>query len=115
MLTFGLGRYLGQAAVTQWAGPRVQALNALAARRGLLAVIAVRLVPAAPFAVVNLVRAELLQQRFRQLQRQVAKELQLPPLQRRRLRLIRWTSVLVLVIVAVEGVLRVAVMKMPLL
>jgi hypothetical protein len=66
-------------------------------------------------AVVNLVRAELLQQRFRQLQRQVAKELQLPPLQRRRLRLIRWTSVLVLVIVAVEGVLRVAVMKMPLL
>lgn len=55
VLTFGLGRYLGQAAVTQWAGPRVQALNALAARRGLLAVIAVRLVPAAPFAVVNLV------------------------------------------------------------
>jgi hypothetical protein len=92
-----------------------RAAAALAARRGLLAVIAVRLVPAAPFAVVNLVRAELLQQRFRQLQRQVAKELQLPPRQRRRLRLIRWTSVLVLVIVAVEGVLRVAVMKIPLL
>ncbi len=55
VLTFALGRHLGQAAVTQWAGPRVQALNALAERRGLLAVIAVRLVPAAPFAVVNLV------------------------------------------------------------
>jgi len=55
VLTFALGRHLGQAAVAQWAGPRVQALNALAERRGLLAVIAVRLVPAAPFAVVNLV------------------------------------------------------------
>ncbi len=54
MLTFGLGRWLGQAAVARWANPKLQALNQLAARRGLLAVIAVRLVPAAPFAVVNL-------------------------------------------------------------
>lgn len=54
LITFALGRCMGQAAVSQWAGPRVQALNALAERRGLLAVIAVRLVPAAPFAVVNL-------------------------------------------------------------
>jgi uncharacterized membrane protein YdjX (TVP38/TMEM64 family) len=54
VLTFGLGRWLGQAAVARWANPKLQALNALAARRGLLAVIAVRLVPAAPFAVVNL-------------------------------------------------------------
>ncbi len=55
LLTFAAGRHLGQAAVSQWAGPRVQAVYALAARRGLWAVIAVRLVPAAPFAVVNLV------------------------------------------------------------
>lgn len=54
VLTFALGRWLGQAAVARYAGPRLQALNALTARRGLLAVIAVRLVPAAPFAVVNL-------------------------------------------------------------
>ncbi|MBH9576380.1 TVP38/TMEM64 family protein [Inhella proteolytica] len=53
--SFALGRWLGQRAVEQLAGPRVQALNALVARRGLLAVVAVRLVPAAPFAVVNLV------------------------------------------------------------
>lgn len=52
--SFALGRWLGQRAVEQLAGPRVQALNALVARRGLLAVVAVRLVPAAPFAVVNL-------------------------------------------------------------
>ncbi|MBB5204056.1 putative membrane protein YdjX (TVP38/TMEM64 family) [Inhella inkyongensis] len=52
--SFALGRALGRQAVEQLAGPKVQALNALVGRRGLLAVIAVRLVPAAPFAVVNL-------------------------------------------------------------
>ncbi len=54
LITFGVGRWLGQAAVAQWAGPKLQALNAMARRRGLLAVIVVRLVPAAPFAVVNM-------------------------------------------------------------
>lgn len=53
--SFALGRWLGQRAVEQLAGPRVQALNTLIARRGLLAVVAVRLVPAAPFALVNLI------------------------------------------------------------
>lgn len=53
-LSFGTGALLGRQAVAQWAGPRLQALNALVARRGLLAVFVVRLVPAAPFAVVNL-------------------------------------------------------------
>lgn len=52
---FALGRALGRRAVEHLAGPRVQALNHLVARRGLLAVIAIRLVPAAPFTVVNLV------------------------------------------------------------
>lgn len=66
-------------------------------------------------AVINLIRVELLQQRFRALQRQVGSQLQLPRLQRRRMRLIRWTSIGVLVLVALEGILRVAVMKMPLL
>ena len=66
-------------------------------------------------AVVNLVRTELVQLRFRQLQLQVGKPLQLPRLQRRRLRLIRWTSTFVLALVAVEGLLRVVVMKLPLL
>lgn len=54
LLSFGAGALLGRAAVAQLAGPKLQALNALVARRGLLAVFVVRLVPAAPFAVVNL-------------------------------------------------------------
>ena len=66
-------------------------------------------------ASINLVRAELLKRRFNRLQRQVGSQLQLPNLQRRRLRLIRWTSSIVLLVVALEGVLRVAWMKMPLL
>lgn len=53
-LSFALGALLGRRAVAAWAGPRMQALNALVARRGVLAVVLVRLVPAAPFAVVNL-------------------------------------------------------------
>lgn len=53
-LTYGAGRLLGRAAVAQIAGPRLQALNALAERRGVLAVVIVRLVPAAPYALVNL-------------------------------------------------------------
>jgi len=52
--TFGLANALGREAVAQWAGPRLQSVNALVARRGLLAVVLVRLVPVAPFAMVNL-------------------------------------------------------------
>lgn len=52
---FALGRALGRRAVEHLAGPRVQALNLLVERRGLLAVLAIRLVPAAPFTIVNLV------------------------------------------------------------
>jgi hypothetical protein len=66
-------------------------------------------------ATINLIRAEVLHRRFRDLQRQVGSQLQLPRLQRRRLRLIRWSSSFVLALVAVEGLLRVFVMKMPLL
>ena len=65
-------------------------------------------------ASINLVRAELVKRRFDRLQRQVGSQLQLPVLQRRRLRLIRWTSSVVLFVVAIEGVLRVVWMKMPL-
>ena len=54
VLSFGAGALLGREAVGQLAGAKLQAINALVARRGLLAVFIVRLVPAAPFAVVNL-------------------------------------------------------------
>ena len=63
---------------------------------------------------LNWIRAELVQRRFRRLQRQVGGQLQLPLAQRRRLRLIRWTSVFVLSLVFLEGLLRVFVMQMPL-
>lgn len=54
VISFGVGSLLGRTAVGQLAGPKLQAVNALVARRGLLAVFIVRLIPAAPFAVVNL-------------------------------------------------------------
>jgi uncharacterized membrane protein YdjX (TVP38/TMEM64 family) len=53
-LSFGAGALLGRQAVAQIAGPQLQAVNALVARRGFLAVFVVRLVPVAPFALVNL-------------------------------------------------------------
>ena len=53
--SFGLGVYLGRDAVERLAGKRVNMLSRHLARRGLVAVILVRLVPVAPFAVVNMV------------------------------------------------------------
>lgn len=51
----GLGALLGREVVQRLGGPRVQALSARLAEHGLLAVVAVRLVPVAPFAIVNMV------------------------------------------------------------
>ena len=53
--SYGVGRLLGREVVERLAGPRVNQLSRRLARRGLLAVLAVRLVPVAPFAVVNMV------------------------------------------------------------
>lgn len=66
-------------------------------------------------ASINLIRAELARKRFRDLQRQVGAQLRLPKAQLRRLRMLRWSSVFVLAVVVLEGLLRVFVMKMPLL
>lgn len=52
--SYGVGRLLGREVVERLAGPRVNQLSRRLARRGLLAVLAVRLVPLAPFAVVNM-------------------------------------------------------------
>ena len=54
LISHALGRGLGQAALCQWAGPRLAAWNEVAARRGVMAVVLVRWAPVAPFAVVNL-------------------------------------------------------------
>lgn len=53
--TFGLGHAIGRDLVRRVAGERLNALSRWLRHRGLLAVIAVRLVPVAPFTVVNLV------------------------------------------------------------
>ena len=66
-------------------------------------------------ASVNWIRTELAMRRFRLLQRRLGYPLHLPGRQQLRLRLIRITSVTVLALIGLEGVLRVMVMKMPLL
>lgn len=50
---FWLGRLLGREAVERFTGARVARVDALLRQRGLLAVIAVRLVPVLPFTAIN--------------------------------------------------------------
>ena len=63
-MNFGIGQFLGRDAIRRLAGKRINRLSARISRRGLLTVIALRIVPAAPFVVVNLV-AGASQIRFR--------------------------------------------------
>lgn len=53
--SYGIGAYLGHEVLVRLAGPRINMLSQRMARRGLIAVILVRLVPVAPFAIVNMV------------------------------------------------------------
>lgn len=53
--SYWMGRLLGREVIERLAGERVNILSRRLAGRGLLAVAAVRLVPVAPFAVVNLI------------------------------------------------------------
>lgn len=53
--TYGLGRVAGRDLVRRLAGRRLNRISRSLARRGVLAVIAVRLVPIAPFTAVNMV------------------------------------------------------------
>ncbi len=52
---FALGHTLGRRAVRELAGARLNALSHRLGQRGLLAIITVRVIPVAPFTVVNLV------------------------------------------------------------
>lgn len=52
-IAFGLARVLGRGAVERVEGERLRRLDALLHRRGLLAMIGVRLVPLLPFAALN--------------------------------------------------------------
>jgi uncharacterized membrane protein YdjX (TVP38/TMEM64 family) len=53
-LSYGLGRYLGREVLERLAGERVNLLSRRLAKRGVLAIVVVRLVPIAPFAIVNM-------------------------------------------------------------
>lgn len=52
-LAFLLGRALGRDAIERFTGARVQAVDELLQRRGLLSMIGVRLIPVLPFTVIN--------------------------------------------------------------
>ncbi|MDY0743757.1 VTT domain-containing protein [Paucibacter sp. R3-3] len=50
-----IGRQLGHAVLLRMAGPKIVKVSESLERRGLVAVIALRLVPALPFAIVNMI------------------------------------------------------------
>jgi phosphatidylserine/phosphatidylglycerophosphate/cardiolipin synthase-like enzyme/uncharacterized membrane protein YdjX (TVP38/TMEM64 family) len=54
-VVFAIGRRLGRDTVRRLAGRRLNELSRRLARRGLIAIVFVRLVPVAPFSIVNLV------------------------------------------------------------
>jgi phosphatidylserine/phosphatidylglycerophosphate/cardiolipin synthase-like enzyme/uncharacterized membrane protein YdjX (TVP38/TMEM64 family) len=54
-LTFAIGRRLGRETIRRLAGQRVNDLSRRLARRGLLAIVFVRMLPVAPFSIVNVV------------------------------------------------------------
>jgi uncharacterized membrane protein YdjX (TVP38/TMEM64 family)/phosphatidylserine/phosphatidylglycerophosphate/cardiolipin synthase-like enzyme len=54
LVTYGIGRWLGPAGLRQFFGPRTNVLARSFARRGIPAVTLVRIVPVAPFSLVNL-------------------------------------------------------------
>lgn len=53
LMAFWLGRVLGRGAVERFTGARVARVDELLARRGVMAVIGVRLVPVVPFTAIN--------------------------------------------------------------
>ncbi|WON73761.1 VTT domain-containing protein [Nitrosospira sp. Is2] len=55
MLTFSLGYLLGRNTVRRFAGRKLGELNRRLARRGLMTIIIVRIIPLAPFTVINMV------------------------------------------------------------
>jgi uncharacterized membrane protein YdjX (TVP38/TMEM64 family) len=57
LVTFGAGRFFGGSKIRAIAGERLNRISKRLSRRGVLSVTALRLVPVAPFTVVNLVMA----------------------------------------------------------
>jgi uncharacterized membrane protein YdjX (TVP38/TMEM64 family) len=59
VVTFLPGRFIGKERVRRYAGPRMKRIAKFMEQRGLIAVTAVRIVPIAPFPVVNLAMGAL--------------------------------------------------------
>jgi phospholipase D1/2 len=55
LVTFGIGHLLGRDAVGRIAGSRVNRLSRLLSKRGVLTIMTVRVVPVAPFTVINII------------------------------------------------------------
>ena len=55
MLTYGVGAWLGRDVVRHFAGSRVNRLSQRLAQQGVLAMVIVRVIPVAPFTIVNMV------------------------------------------------------------
>lgn len=53
LMAFWLGRILGRGAVERFTGARVARVDELLSRRGVMAVIGVRLIPVVPFTLIN--------------------------------------------------------------
>lgn len=53
--TYGLGHLLGRNTVRRFAGKKLHELNRRLARRGLMTIIVVRIIPFAPFSVINMI------------------------------------------------------------
>ncbi len=53
LLTYGLGRWLGRDTVRRLAGQRINAISERIATRGIVAMVVLRVLPVAPFTVVN--------------------------------------------------------------
>ena len=54
-LTYGIGALLGRDVLRDWMGPRLNRVRRRILRQGVLAVAAIRMVPVAPFTLVNMV------------------------------------------------------------
>jgi uncharacterized membrane protein YdjX (TVP38/TMEM64 family) len=54
-ISYAIGAGLGHEVVNRMAGARINALSRSLARRGVLAIVLLRFVPVAPFAIVNMV------------------------------------------------------------
>lgn len=55
MVSFGLGRVLGKRLVRRYAGATVNRLSEALGRRGIVAVVVLRVAPVAPFLLINLI------------------------------------------------------------